>query len=448
MNGMTRFRPIAVLISLLSLTACGGGGGGGGGSPAPRPGDLDPSFGSNGKVVTEFFSGRDAVSQAMAIQADGKIVVAGYADDGVSDDFALARYLPDGNLDTSSFGFGTGKVTTDFAGFSDHAYALAIDDNDRIVVAGRAWNGTDYDFALARYNASGSLDTNFGSAGTGKITTPFYSGEHDWALALALDADDKIVVAGYADNGTDVDFALARYNSDGTPDTSFNFSPSCAPGAICNGKLVTDFSGGGDQASALAIDGNGKIVVAGYADNGVSDDFALVRYNADGSLDSSFAGGTVTTDFGSDDDQAYALAIDGNGKIVVAGYDTDSDFALARYLPDGSLDTSGFGSGTGKVTTDFAGFSDHAYALAIDGNDRIVVAGRAWNGTDYDFAVARYLPDGSLDTSFAGGKVTTDFAGFPDHAYALAIDDNDRIVVAGQAHNGTNTTFTLARYLP
>jgi uncharacterized delta-60 repeat protein len=405
---------------------------------AAPPGDLDPTFDGDGKVTTDF-AGIFEIAGAVAIQGDGKIVAAGTAADvsGISD-FALARYNTDGSLDPTFDG--DGKVTTDFAGASDEANAISIQGDGKIVAAGVARIGLNgpQDFALARYNTDGSLDTAFD--GDGKVTTDF-AGANDQAHAVAIQGDGKIVAAGVAGDvisGTN-DFGLARYNANGSLDTTFGGDlPLPVPG---DGKVTTDFAGPTDQAFGVAIQGDGKIVAAGLSGS----DFALARYNSDGSLDTAFDGdGKVTTDFAGPTDQAHAVAIQGDGKIVAAGFaGSDFDFALARYNTDGSLDTT-FG-GDGKVTTDFAGSGsrDEAHAVAIQGDGKIVAAGLAVVSGIFDFALARYRADGSLDTIFSGdGKVTTDFAGDFDVANGVVIQANGRIVAAGFAGDD----FALARY--
>ena len=330
---------------------------------------------------------------------------------------ALPAAAAAGDLDASFDG--DGKVTTDLGGF-DTANGVAIQADGRIVAAG---TGTaSVDFALARYNRDGSLDTDFG--GDGNVTTDF--GGSDGAEGVAVQPDGKIVAAG----GGAADFALARYNRDGSLDTSFHG----------DGKVTTDF-GGLDAAVGVAIQPNGRIVAAGFAAG--SADFALARYNRDGSLDTSFDGdGMVTTDFGGSMFEAAAgVAIQPDGRIVAAGF-TQSDFALARYNRDGSLDTSF--DGDGKVTTDFGG-TDFAFGgLAIQPDGRIVAAGGGAPGDD--FALARYNRDGSLDTSFDGdGKVTTDF-GASDQASAIAIQSGGKIVAAGHRAESVGINWALARY--
>ncbi|OGU06404.1 MAG: hypothetical protein A2075_07560 [Geobacteraceae bacterium GWC2_58_44] len=428
-------------------------------------GDLDPSFGTGGEVVTDFVSYNES---SVAIQADRKIVVAGTAYNGTNWDFALARYNADGSLDPN---FGTGGIVmTDFAYndnaalVADSASSVAIQADGKIIAVGDVFNGTNSDFALARYNADGSLDTSFGT--DGRVTTNFVSGyadpscvkevsqetdiasSSDAARSLAIQADGKIVIAGSVSPpsycgylvSTNYDFALARYNTDGSLDTSFGIG----------GKVMTDFASSDDEAYSVVIQ-NGKIIAAGYASNGSNrKDFALARYNADGSLDPSFGtGGKVTTDFASSYDYANSVAIQADGKIMVVGSAVNGinswDFALARYNADGSLDSS-FGTG-GKVTTDFASSYDYANSVAIQADGKIIAAGSANNGTN-DFALARYNADGSLDPGFGtGGKVTTDFASHYDYADSVAIQADGKIIVAGNTFNGTNNNFALARYL-
>ncbi len=381
-------------------------------------GSLDVSFSGDGKQTTDFGTAFDEAT-GVALQPDGRIVVGGFTG-FAGGRFALARYNPDGSLDMSFSG--DGKQTTSFPGF-DEAAGVALQPDGKVVAVGGT--GADEgcganDFALARYNPNGSLDTSF--SGDGKQTTNF--GESDGAAGVALQSDGKIVVVGRT-GGSECstshhdDFALARYNPDGSLDTSFSG----------DGKQTTDFGGDFDGAAAVALQANGKIVVVGVTDGGG----ALARYNPNGSLDTTFSGdGKQTTDFG-----AAAVAIQGAGKIVALGSGT-----LARYNPNGSLDTTF--SGDGKQTTGFAGFG-----VAIQPNGRIVAV-----GTDFtvgDFVLARYNPNGSLDTSFSGdGQQTTDFGfGAADQATGVALQGDGKIVAAGYASGGaTGRDFALARYNP
>jgi uncharacterized delta-60 repeat protein len=395
-----------------------------------------PSFGSPGEVTTTFGLESDDVAQGLLLQSDGRIVAVGYrAGDGDSSEFALARYNANGALDPS---FGTGgKVTTDF-GFAN---AGALQPDGRIVAAGsNLVSRPDFDFALARYNSNGTLDASFGA--DGKVTTTF-GPTTDYVEALALQPDGRIVVAGSSRspeqrNGV---FALARYSADGKLDPSFG----------TGGKVMTSFgSARDDSAEALALEPDGKIVAAGSDFLGAErrSVFGVARYTSDGSLDPSFgSGGMVTTSFGATSDIANAIVLQPDGKIVVAGYSFllsvgPSAFALARYTADGTLDPS-FGAG-GKVTTDFGPGGSTAWAVALQPDGKIVAAGTAGPGT---FALARYNPDGSLDQSFgSGGKLTTAVASEEALAHALAVQGEGKIVAAGWSVTCTYQDFTVARY--
>ncbi|HKP52245.1 MAG TPA: delta-60 repeat domain-containing protein [Chloroflexia bacterium] len=412
----------------------------GGSSPAyAADGDLDTTFDGDGKVTTDFL-GRVNSAHAVAIQADGKIVVAGSESSSSGSNFLVARYHSNGSLDTSFDG--NGMQSIDFNS-NDLAYGVAIQADGKIVVAGFASTSSNNskDFAVARLNTNGGLDTSFSS--DGKVTTDF-SGGYDWANGVAIQSDGKIVAVGYATTSNGSDFALARYNTNGSLDTTF--------GLI--GKRTTDFSGGVDEASGVAIQSDGKIVAVGSAGSPGSSDFALTRYTTSGNLDTSFSfDGKVTTAFASSTAMANGLAIQSDGKIVAVGFAWNSsgwdDFALTRYNTNGTLDTS-FGFG-GKRTTDFAPNYEQAMGVAIQADGKVVAAGFAQkiggDYEDYDFAIARYTTSGNLDTSFSSdGKVTTSFAGVPEQAQGLAIQSNGKIVVVGYVQLTNGSDFALARY--
>ncbi len=401
------------------------------GSPS---GSLDTTFGTGG-IVTTSLGSHDDYAYALGIQSDGKLVAAGYSNNGSNLDFALVRYNADGSLDTT---FGTGgKVTTSVGSSDDAAYGLGIQSDGKLVAAGYSNNGSNADFALVRYNADGGLDTTFGAGG--KVTTAIGS-SNNYARALGIQSDGKLVAAGYSNNGSNLDFALVRYNADGSLDTTFG----------TGGKVTTSVGSSDDAAYALGIQSDGKIVAAGQYLNGSYYDFALVRYNTNGSLDTTFGtGGKVTTAIRSSNDVARTLGIQSDGKIVAAGfsqkYGYNYDFALVRYNADGSLDTA-FGTG-GKVITPVGSSSAIAYALGIQSDGRIVAAGDYANGSNADFALVRYNADGSLDTTFGtGGKVTTPVGSSSSNANALGIQSDGRIVAAGYSNNGSNNDFALVRY--
>jgi uncharacterized delta-60 repeat protein len=372
---------------------------------------------------------------SVAIQSDGKIVAAGSSNNGSNYDFALARYNTDGTLDTN---FGTGgKVITAIGSSTDVAYSVAIQSDGKIVAAGFSNNGSNNDFALVRYNTNGTLDTTFDS--DGKVTTAIGSG-NDVAYSVAIQSDGKIVAAGFG-TVSNQDFALVRYNTDGSLDTSFD----------SDGKVTNSIGSSIDYARSVAIQSDGKIVAAGYSrSGGNNDDFALVRYNTNGTLDTTFdSDGKVTTAIGSGADIAYSVAIQTDGKIVAAGYSNNGsnvDFTLVRYNTDGTLDTT-FDS-DGKVTTAIGSGTDQARSVAIQSDGKIVAAGFTGEMGGEDVALVRYNTDGSLDTNFGtGGKVTTAIGSGIDIAYSVAIQTDGKIVAAGFNYNGSNFDFALVRYL-
>jgi uncharacterized delta-60 repeat protein len=383
------------------------------------PSNDAPSFNGagDGKLSTDF--GDYDTGYSVAVQADGKILLGGTTNNGTDNDFALARYNADGTLDT---GFsGDGKLTTDFGASYDTGYSVAMQSDGKILLAGN--NGAD--FALARYNADGSLDTSF--SGDGKVTADF--GNFDKGYSAIVQADGKILVAGdTTDWGSLYDFALARYNADGTLDTGFGGGDG----------MVTSGLGGGDYARSITLQADGKILVAGFDDNG----FMLVRYNADGTLDTGFdADGLAATSFGSGD-QGNSVAVQADGKILVAGY-SGSDFALARYNSDGSLDTTF--SGDGMATADFGSF-DAGYSVTVDANGKILVSGDAHNGTDSDLALARFNADGTLDTTFSGdGLLVTDL-GANEYGKSVSVQADGSILAGGHTSDGTSDAFVLVRY--
>jgi uncharacterized delta-60 repeat protein len=432
------------------------------------PGELDTAFGTEGKVTTDFAGGRDE-ARGVILQPDGKIVVAGYASGvGGTTGFALARYDANGALDTT---FGTaGEITTEFAGRSDEASAaaLALQPDGKIVAAGFALMEDGTDVALARYQTDGKLDPTFGRGG--RITTDF-AGQRDEAFAVAIQPDGKIVVAGCTRCLTnDSDSVLARYQPDGALDPTFGIggrvttdvaghSDSVAGVALQQkGEIITagfaaplEDAAPGHNGLSVARDGSG------VGDNSRPTHFALARYRVDGTLDPSFGnGGKVITDFNGWQDEAAAVVMQADGKIVAAGRattDDNGDFALARYLPDGNLDAT-FGD-QGKVTTDFGGgkgyfFGDAATGVALQRDGKIVAVGLdRYNG---NFGVARYLPNGTLDPTFGDrGKVSTDFqqGEGEDAAWGVGIDDGGRIVVVGSDDTQLrkNTDIAIARYL-
>ena len=410
-------------------------------------GGIDKSFGTDGIVTTNkngLVSG-----QAMRIQKDDKIVVGGYHRAAISGltNFAMARYNTDGALDTD---FGNkGTVTTESLGQS-LANALAIQSDGKILLGGWSQRGidtiVDFDFALARYNSDGTLDQSFGDGG--KTTTDF-SGV-DVAQAMAIQSDGKIVLAGRAlGSGQGFDFAVARYNLNGSLDMTFG----------AGGKVQTDFNAQDDRANAISIQRDGKIVVAGAASQKT---FALVRYDRNGGLDQAFGDhGKVSTAFEGQTAEAAGLVLLNFDETILvagtAGTQTDRSFALVEYKSDGTLDTS-FGE-NGRVVTGFPGtvwdmrIGAYAYSIAVQKNRKIVVGGFVQPIPPpmlpvyfpRDIALVRYNSNGTLDAGFgSGGKLSSDFQGGDEGASAIAIQPDGNILVAGTRNYNA---FAVARYL-
>ncbi len=393
-------------------------------------GTLDSTFGTAGKVTTDFF-GSGVDGKSVAIQSDGKIIVAGYAYNNFHFNFTLARYNSNGTLD-NSFNL-TGKVVTDFGNYSQ-VNSVLIDSNQKIVAAGNFYNGGNYDFAIVRYNPDGSLDNTFNT--TGQVITDFGSA-NDQANSIIELPGGILCVAGYSFNGINNDFAVVEYNSDGSLNNSF--------GSF--GKVKTDINNSDDIASSLLMQTDGKLVVSGTTYNGSNHDFAAIRYNSNGTLDNNFGtGGKVVTDFDNSEDQNTSSAIQSDGKIILAGYTNGlyTDFAVIRYNSDGSVDNS-FGT-DGKVKTDLGNSYDTGNSVVIQKNGKIIVAGSTTNGPSYDVAVVRYDSDGNLDNTFGDrGKVNTNF-GTGISGNSAAIQSNGKIIVAGSYNNGSNSDFLVIRY--
>jgi uncharacterized delta-60 repeat protein len=383
-------------------------------------GDLDPTFGPGGTVLTTLGRGH-----AVAVQADGKLVMAGE----VSGGFAVMRYDSGGQLDPT-FGSG-GTVTTDFGATTGRTYAITLQPDGKIIVAGSVYS-THYDFVLARYTADGALDPTFGQGG--KVTTDF--GSSAQTRALVVQADGKIVAAGTIIENTNYSFALARYAADGTLDATFGVA----------GQVITTLAG---DASALVLQPDGKLVVAGTADIYGSPKFVLARYQPDGTLDPTFGTtGRITTEFVEGYSGGAALVLQPDGKLVAAG-DAGGGFGLVRYNADGSLDNA-FGAGTGRVRTQFS-YTAHCTALVLQPDGKLIAAGyvRAYPAPGDDFALAQYEADGTLDVNFGnGGKVATDFLGGYDFGLSAALQADGKLVVAGYVDEPGRgvSDFALARY--
>jgi uncharacterized delta-60 repeat protein len=349
-----------------------------------RDGSLDTSFGNGGKVITQVGTHGNDDAAAIAVQDDGKIVVAGSTESsGTSLDFAVLRYQADGSLDT---GFGNGgKVVVDFAGDSDRAWAVLVQNDGKILVGGEANTGstaTGVDFALLRLNANGSVDTGFGNAG--KVITPVKSSSGtDVLRAIALqpvNGEQRILAAG-----GEGDFLAVRYKIDGSIDTSFG----------TQGKIAGLFNASIGGARALTLLPNGGAVVAGH----INHHFAAVQLTAAGGLDTGFAqAGRFENSLVASWNEANALVRQSDGKLILGGWvfptaGSNGDFAALRLNADGSIDT-GFGNGGVTITATAPGTkNDVAKALVLQADDRVptvraIEVGES-NDSNHDFTVLR-----------------------------------------------------------
>jgi len=414
-------------------------------------GDLDPTFGVGGKVMTDFNHSTDWAN-AVAIQPDGKFVVVGttYKQNDFSDeDFAVARYNTDGTLD-SSFGSG-GKVHTDFPGLAAVPSSVLLQPDAKILVVGGAYPLFTFlgNIEMVRYNSNGNLDRSFGDNGI--VTTVLDAGSY--ANAVVQQSDGKIIVAGtlFVDvvigDQSDTDFVLVRYNRNGSLDTTFG-----------NGGVVsTDFFGKEDDAFSVLLQPDGKIVAVGSANDPASYyDFAAVRYLNNGTIDETFGtSGTVTTDFGDQNfDRARSAVLLPNGKIIAAGFAISQgggvqNFAVARYTKDGVLDNGFSNDGKQQITFDNCCQSANQVLLQPDG--KIITVGYAnTEDSDSDFLLARLNPNGSLDSTFGvAGKVRTSFGDLNGGANGAALQQDGKIVAVGFQATFSNhwSEFALARYL-
>ncbi len=405
-------------------------------------GTLDNTFGILGKMSTSLLGGVKDVQ----VLSDGSILIAGHAFNGNNDDLAILKLTATGNLD-ETFG-NRGLASVDFSGQFDEATSLAIQTDGRILAAGSTRSAGQFDFAVARFNTDGTLDTTYDT--DGKQTVEFTNAQNNEAREVKLDpVTGKAVLAGYAFNGNNRNFAIARLTTQGGLDTTFD----------TDGKVTTDFGGNFDEeANSVVVSSTSIITAGGFAKlaNG-SFDFALAQYNSNGTLRSGFdTDGRVTTDFTrgtASNDRIGEIKLDSSGRIVAVGGTLESgttppreDFAMARYSANGAIDQT-LGDGGLIYASFYANLGDQATALDIDSSGRWVVGGFTYNGFK-NFAIGRFSPtDASLDSTFgAGGRVVTDFtelSGTRDTVTAVKSVTGGKTIVVG---NDGNVTSWIARY--
>ncbi|HEY7638818.1 MAG TPA: Calx-beta domain-containing protein [Steroidobacteraceae bacterium] len=416
----------------------------------PQPSGLDASFGDGGKASIKHFGG---ARSGMAVQPDGKVIMVG----GTFADFVMARFNADGTVDNAFGPSGNGTVTTHIAGADpvaqESASAVTVQRDGKIVVAGNATvpgSGGKLAIALVRYNSNGTVDTSFN--GNGFVFGPTLI--FGRAFAVAIDAQDRIVVAGDTPKQADPDFGdfvVARFRSNGTLDPTFGQG----------GFNITDIGGVTNEAHSIKVLDDHKLLVSGFAPititnvNGVDIVSptlgSVVRYLDNGFPDPTFGpDGRVALP---GDNVGRGLAVQSDGEIVLAGSVNVGTptaplnrFAVMRLLADGRIDTS-FGDG-GRVQTQFSDRGDDAFGVAVQADGKIVAAGRSSSQLNSNFAVARYDTKGNLDPSFnVDGKLTVDFFGSTDIAENIVIQSNGKIVLGGIARDIFDG-YGVARVLP
>jgi len=394
-----------------------------------QDGALDYSFGSSGKVITDFGLTND-YGYDLAIQSDGKIIVVGKTYQGTNYDIAIARYNTNGTLD-NTFGYG-GLIVKDLQNYDDIGQAVILQPDGKILIAGTTFNGSFIrDFCLLRYNSNGTPDNSFGVNGA---VTADIGNIFEYATSIDLQPVGKIIVGGYsANNLNNTDFAIVRFNSNGSIDNTFG----------SNGIVKTAIGSGNDDLYSIKIQSDGKILAAGATNSGTSD-FCLVRYNSDGSLDNSFGtNGIVITDFDNRYDRATSIQIQPDGKILVGGIaeitNSNMDFACVRYNSEGTLDNT-FGSG-GKVTKNIMTVNDYCYKLILQNDGKIILSGYSDNA----YALFRINSNGSTDYSFGGGSgmVYTPFSATYTEPNSCQIQSDGKIVVAGAGYTGYFPPYTM-----
>jgi uncharacterized delta-60 repeat protein len=419
-------------------------------------GSLDSLLGVGGAAYAQFGAG---AAQSYGIYRDdltGHIYAVGFANNGASgDDIAIVRFNADGSRD---FNFGNqGQVLTTIAPANGGDYAEdvtggLIGGEFKLIVVGESWNGTNYDISVVRYNADGSLDTSFGGDGT--VTAGFPANQDDKAYRVVFDnSTGQTLVAGSTYNGVSDEFALVRFNQDGSLDSTFG-----------NLGMVNAQFGTNDVATGLAIDAGRNIVVGGSSQSAATGfDFVAARFRETGVLDPSFNASAgfirVNVSSGPGDDFASSLRIDGAGQIVIGGTVTNgstTDFGLIRLQPSGTLDDTF--AGTGKAVVPIAANQDDALNdIAIDSQGRIIAVGTTHVGTfpnsRFNTVVVRFDPAGGLDSAFGTGGITVTqlsnkINDAADDARAVTVDDADNVLVAGHSplHDG-NDVFDVLRYV-
>jgi uncharacterized delta-60 repeat protein len=399
-------------------------------SSIASPGELNSSFGSGGMInICLGPAAADEWANGVAIQPDGGILLGGY----VNNSYGLARFESDGTLDG---GFGTGgRVLAILGSGGGGPVGMALQQDEKIVIAGSvsfsAFDPYARGFFAVRHDRNGNRDASFGNGG---LATVLFNGAGAYASDMVVQPDGKVVVSGYAIQGYEQDFALARFDANGSLDSSFHG----------NGRVITDLGDRIDRCTSLGLQRDGKIIAAGYS----GDMWALVRYNADGTLDNSFHGdGKLRFVVPGYAYPTVSVAVQADGRILLAGStgasSSSPQFTIYRFNSDGTADET-FGL-AGKVSTQVGASWSFCSSVVVQHDGKIVTGGWADGGPL--FALVRYLNNGALDPAFGtNGVVLTRAGSGGGIILRLALQRDGRILAAGRVWNGINSDFGLVRY--
>ncbi len=399
------------------------------------PGALDLTFNGSGSTNVAMGAG-NTFGRALAVQPDTKVLLGGYTHNGTNFDFAVARFLADGSRDTA-FGQG-GEVITSVSGGDDYGLCIAVQSDGKFLLAGYSENAGIREMSIVRYQIDGALDESFGTGGK-QLIQAGQSRSSAWSLVITHDG--KILLAGWTDEGGRDVFASIRLNTNGTLDSSFGNS----------GKITTAVGSVSSSGRGIAIQNDGKVIIGGFATIEGSIDFAVARYDSNGLLDTTFAdSGIALIPVGnSSTDYAYSALIQSDSKIVIAGSSSingTADFAMVRLDQNGYLD-QGFGVG-GKVTADFQTDNDFALKVTAQLDGKLILIGSARVQGAANIAVARFHTDGTPDLGFGnGGKVVTPVSATSNASWDVAVTPNGRISVSGWSQIDSRFQMTLVRYV-
>ncbi len=333
----------------------------------------------------------------------------------------------------SSFGK-NGQLTTEFSSFDDNAHAITVQADGKILVAGQSENGADTDFAIVRYHSDGSLDKDFNN--TGQVTVAIGSGD-DQALAMVVQEDGKILVAGTTENEDSLDVAVIRLQDDGLPDMDFD----------SDGQVVITLPDSDDKAQSILLQEDGKIILAGTSETNEKSQIFLARLNSDGSLDTAFGEQGLAGMPDDANEAALSAVLTSDGHIILAGFKSTGDFsraAIFSFLEDGQADKNFARDGIALSGTEEE--NSLFYDLALLGDNKILAAGASAGGSYRSIILAGFAKTGEVDTQFGEeGLVQTDI-GMDAVAYSLAVANDGSIYLAGSGSKNEDTDFILLHY--